>query len=355
MKGVNASVAREIVARAGSVENFFEASEGALTALMGYRNRLVERAYRDEAVEKALHEADFISDNGIKAVSFSDEDYPRRLAECDDAPAMIYCLGNCDLNNSRYVSIVGTRHATSYGIELTGAIVEGLCSLLPEPPVIVSGLAFGIDIAAHRAALSSGAPTVAVLGHGLNTIYPAAHRQVAVEIARAGGMLMTEYRSDNVTHRGNFLARNRIVAGLCDCLVVVESANKGGAIVTARIAADYSREVMAVPGRVNDRYSQGCNRLITRNVAALVQGAEDVVGLMGWPKKKQDGEQAELFPELSDEEQVVVDLLTQEGDLPMAQLSATLDLPAHRMMSLLVDMEFKGLVAQVPGGRYRLG
>lgn len=353
LKGVKVSIARELLARVGSEENFFTATDGALTAVIGRRSKIVDRAYRDSVLEGARREADFVMSNNVRAVYFTDPAYPRRLAECDDAPVMVYGLGGCDLNESRWVGIVGTRHATRYGCEITRRIVAELTERLPQPPVIVSGLAFGIDIAAHKAALEAGAPTVAVLAHGLKTIYPAVHRTHAASIVRSGGMLLTDYRSDSPIHRGNFLARNRIVAGMCDALVVVESAVKGGAIVTARLAAGYSREVMAVPGRVGDTYSGGCNALIARNIAALVEDAGDIIDLMDWPVKATESVQLDLFDELSPEEQAVVDLLTDRGDLTLSRLSALLDMPVARLMSLLVDMEFKSLVMSVPGGTYR--
>lgn len=353
LKGIKAAIARELLARVGSEENFFTATDGALTAILGRRSKIVERGYRDSVLDGARREADFVLSNRVRAIYFTDEAYPQRLLECDDAPVMLYVLGECDLNASHWIGMVGTRHATRYGCELTRSFVEELTRRLPQPPVIVSGLAFGIDIAAHRAALEAGAPTVAVLGHGLKTIYPALHRSSAASIIRSGGALLTDYRSDSVIHRGNFLARNRIVAGLCDALVVMESAEKGGAIVTARLAAGYSREVMAVPGRVSDTYSRGCNALIARNIAALVESADDVIDLMGWSVKETEPEQLDLFEELAPEEQCVIDLLTESGDMTIAALSARLEMSTPRLMSLLVDMEFRSLIMSVPGGTYR--
>ena len=231
---------------------------------------------------------------------------------------MLYGLGDTDLNNARFVSIVGTRHATVYGNSFVEKLVDDLAAKLDEKLVIISGLAYGIDIAAHRAALKNGIPTIAVLAHGLNTIYPATHRSAAVDIVKTGGMLLSDYRSIDTIHRGNFLARNRIVAGLCDFLIVAESAIRGGALVTARLASGYNREVMALPGRISDKYSAGCNELISSNIAALI----------------------------------ILDIMTDRGEVMINDLSARIDMPIHRLMGLLIDMEFRSLIAHIPGGRY---
>jgi DNA processing protein len=215
-------------------------------------------------------------------------------------------------------------------------------------------LAYGIDIAAHTASLRHKVPTVAVLAHGLNTIYPASHRNVAADIARGGGMLVTDYRSIDAIHKGNFVARNRIVASLCDCLVVAESADKGGALITAGIADSYGRDVMALPGRTSDKYSAGCNRLISNNVAALVESADDIIKAMRWTPKVEEGFQTTLSMELTAEEQAVVDYLSQHDEAQINQLCVALNSSVSKLMALLIEMEFKGLILTYPGGRYRL-
>lgn len=220
--------------------------------------------------------------------------------------------------------------------------------------MIVSGLAYGADIAAHRAAVANNVPTVAVFGHGLEMVYPAAHRSDAAAIIKAGGSVLTEYHHSTPIHRANFLMRNRIVAGLSDCVIVVESAVKGGALATARIASQYGRDVFALPGRTSDIYSQGCNSLIASNVAGLVQSADDVISAMGWQAKPEEGDQQQMFVELSETEQLVVDYLRANSEAQINKLSVDTGLQMGRLMSVLVDLEFKGLILNYPGGRYRL-
>lgn len=353
LRGMTRELAAVILARTGSEEAFFTTPESTLGAMFGRRNRLFDTAYRNETLEKARRELDFINTHSIRVSYYTDSDYPARLRECDDAPLALYSIGNCDLNSTHIVSIVGTRHATPYGIDFVMNLVKELREKL-DSLVIVSGLAYGIDVAAHRASLHHSVPTAAVLAHGLNMVYPAPHRSTAAEMVKSGGMLISDYMSQDRLHRGNFLARNRIVAGLCDCLVVAESAAKGGALVTAGIAAGYNRDVVALPGRRGDKYSAGCNRLIASNTAALVQSADDIISLMRWTPRITEGSQGELPLELSDEEQKVIDCLTRLDEANVNRLCVTLDMPMHRLMPLLVDMEFKGLLVAYPGGKYRI-
>lgn len=356
LRGINYVLAGEFLKRLGSEKAFFEASERSLESLTGgMRSRLLTRECRDEALEAARREVDFVAAHSVRTLYYTDGEFPRRVRDTVDGPLMLYALGDCELNDSPVIAVVGTRHATSYGTGFTDKLIGALAQKMARKPVIVSGLAFGIDIAAHRAALREGLPTAAVLAHGLNTIYPSQHRTTAVEIARSGGMLMTDYRSCDAIHKGNFLARNRIVAGLCDCLVVVESAAKGGALITARIADDYSRDVFAVPGRLGDRYSAGCNRLIASSRARLLTDAEELVEEMGWPVRASEGEQLDLFPELSAEDMAVIDLLTERGEARAAELAVALGRPIGKVMATLVDLEFKGRVTSFPGGLFRPG
>ena len=355
LRSLTPALATSILDRVGSEENFFALTESQLSAAMGFTNRLFKSSTRADALAGAKTESGFIEANSIRTLYFRDDDYPQRLLECDDAPLMLYGLGNCDLNHSHFISIVGTRHATAYGVDFVERLVSDLAELLPEKPVIVSGLAYGIDIAAHRAALKAGLPTVAVLAHGLNTLYPSQHRQTAVDMVRNNGMLLTDYRSSAQIHKGNFLARNRIVAGLSDALVVAESAAKGGALVTARLAAGYNRDVFALPGRTSDKYSAGCNSLIASDIAALVTSASDLCERMGWPVA--DGkadEQPSLFPTLTPEEEAIIEIMTDRGEVNLPELSSRIDIPIPRLMAMLIDMEFRSIIINIPGGRYRL-
>lgn len=355
LRSLRPALARDLLKRVGGEEEFFRLSSRELREVAGAENRLFEDALRRSVWEAAEREAEFVEKNDIRMIYFKDEEYPRRLRECEDAPLLLFGLGDCgDLNDARFVGVVGTRNATAYGVGFVDDLVGGLRKEVKGRVVVVSGLALGVDVAAHRACLREGVPTVGVLAHGLNTIYPAAHRGVAVDMLRAGGGLLSEYRSEERIHRGNFLARNRIVAGLCDCLLVAESDVKGGAMVTARIASDYSRDVFALPGRRGDRFSRGCNELIARHVAQLVTSPGDVIDAMRWERNEPEGVQGELFVELAPEEQAIVDVIAQRGDAGVSELSARIDLPVHRLMSSLVNLEFRNVIVGVPGGRYRL-
>lgn len=353
VKGMSLRFASELLKRVGSEQAFFRASSAELSRITGSSAKIYDRDYRDTVLRQAESEYDFITGNRIKPVYFTDQTYPYRLHDCDDAPLMLYTLGDCDLNKSRMIGVVGTRHATHYGIDFTNRFVDEIAAMI-DNPVIVSGLAYGIDITAHRAALRNKIPTVAVLAHGLNTIYPADHRKEAVEISQAGGLLVTDYRSCDTIHRGNFVARNRIVAGLCDCLVVVESASKGGALITASIASDYNRDVFAVPGRISDRFSAGCNRLVASNMAALVESAADVVKAMRWPMRPIQEPEPTLPIVLDDEDRMIADYLADNEDATLNRMTVDLDIPVAQLMSRLIDMEFRGLLTAIPGGRYRL-
>ncbi len=353
LKGITRTLAQEIKARIDSEEAFFTATERQLAAVMGFQSKLFDRAYRDRLIAEATREADFIAAGNVRPIYYEDDDYPARLADCPDAPLMLYSAGRCDLNSSLTVGIVGTRHATPYGLEFTRNLVKELAEKTDGKVVVVSGLAFGIDIEAHNAAMREGLQTVAVLAHGLNTIYPAQHRNAAAKIALGGGMLLTDYRSCDSVHRSNFLARNRIVAGLSDCLVVAESATKGGALVTARIANDYGRDVFALPGRISDKYSSGCNSLIERNMAALITDGNRLIDAMGWPRRATEPVQASLFIELSPEEEAVAQYLREAGEGHINTMTVELGIGIGKLTGLLIEMEFKGLITPFPGGKYR--
>jgi DNA processing protein len=351
IKGINRLNAEELLKRVGSEELFFTASESQLAAIMGSRHKFIEEGYRQSLLKEAEAERMFVDNHNVKCLYFTGENYPTRLNDCDDAPLMLYTLGETDLNNAHVISIVGTRHATPYGIDFINHLVEDLGKRL-DNVIIVSGLAYGVDIAAHKAALRENVPTIAVFAHGLNTIYPAAHRATAVDIIKKNGMLMTDYTSADKIHKGNFLARNRIVAGIADCVVVVESALKGGAMVTAKIASAYNRDVFAVPGRVSDPYSAGCNALIANQQACLISNAEDLISTMRWTAKPLEGTQAELFIELTEEEQNIIDFITQHPDATVNDIGVNLNISSGSLMAKLIDMEFKDLVTALPGGRY---
>ena len=353
LQGMGVDLAHKLLDVVGSEENFFAMSEKDLRSLTRGRSKIYRDDYRRDIRQRALREEAFVREHGISTTYFTDEAYPRRLLEAPDAPVMVYTLGKCDLESAHVISVVGTRHATQYGIRFCDTLIGELAQRLPDL-VVVSGLAYGIDIAAHRAALKHGVPTVAVLPRGLNKIYPAAHRNDAIAIAKRGGMLMTDYTSQDVVQKSNFLARNRIVAALSDCTVIVESAGAGGALVTASLAMSYDRDVMAVPGRCGDEFSTGCNKLIATNKAALITGADDLLAAMRWEGKNTAPQQLDIFPDLTQDEQAVVDVIRDRGEVHLNTLADALRVPVYKLMSTLVELDCKNVIMTLPGCRYSL-
>ena len=353
LQGMGIDLARKLLDVVGSEEQFFAMSEKELRQLTRGRSKIYSDNYRREVLQQAMQEETFVREHGIAATYYTDPGYPHRLQEAADAPLMLYTLGHCDLESSHVVSVVGTRHATQYGIRFCDTLIGELGQRLPDL-VVVSGLAYGIDIAAHRAALKHNVPTVAVLPRGLNKIYPAAHRNDAIAIARHGGMLLTDYTSQDEVQKSNFLARNRIVAALSDCTVIVESAGSGGALVTASLAMSYNRDVMAVPGRCGDEFSTGCNKLIATNKAALITGADDLLDAMRWEGARLEPQQLDLFPQLTKEEQAVVDIIRDRGEIHLNTLADVLQVPVYKLMSTLVELDCKNVITTLPGCRYTM-
>jgi len=312
----------------------------------------------DEPMKRAEFELKYMEEHGIRALTLMDDDYPQRLLECPDAPIVLYFTGNCDLNQTKIVSIVGTRQCTQYGQDLIRHFIANLRQHCPQV-LIVSGLAYGVDIHAHRQALANGYETVGVLAHGLDQIYPYRHKETAAEMLRHGGLL-TEFMTQTNADKPNFVRRNRIVAGMADSTVIIESAAKGGGLITAEIAQSYDRSVFAFPGSVYAEFSQGCNHLIRDNGAGLITNADDFVRAMGWQDeaiRKQanaDGIERNLFPDLSTEEQKIVGLLQQANDLQINILSVKTSIPIGQLSALLFQLEMKGIVKPLAGGMYHL-
>ena len=355
----NFQQALELYKAAGNAQKLYEHRQEIGDMVEGCTPRLIDALKDwDDAMKRADFEIKFMQEHGIRAISLMDEDYPQRLLECPDAPIVLYYKGNADLNQMKIISIVGTRHMTSYGQDLVRKFCSDLRSLCPQV-LIVSGLAYGVDINAHRQALENGFPTVAVLAHGLDQIYPYHHRDTAVKMLRQGGLL-TEFMSQTNADKANFVRRNRIVAGCADATIVIESAAKGGSLITAEIAQSYDRAVFAFPGNVGQPYSEGCNNLIRDNGAGLISNAEDLVKAMGWYDdsiRKQalaDGIERELFPDLSSEEQKIVSLLQQTNDLQLNILSVKTGIPISQISALLFQLEMKGVVKALAGGMYHL-
>ncbi|MBQ6653298.1 MAG: DNA-processing protein DprA [Prevotella sp.] len=343
---------------------------GSATAVMEHRrdirdmmpdasDRLMEAlANVDEPLRRAEAELEFCEHNGIRPLAMNDTDYPLRLRECDDAPLVVYYKGSATLNPQHVVCIVGTRHSTVYGEDLIRRFTQELRALCPQT-LIVSGLAYGIDICAHRHALQNGMSTVAVLAHGQDDLYPPRHRQTADEMVRNGGLL-TEYPSGTRADRVNFVRRNRIVAGMSDACILVESAAKGGGLITCGIARDYNRDVFAFPGAVGAPYSEGCNNLIRNNGAALITSARDFVESMGWQtaatlqEAQRQGIERQIFPDLTDEERQVVGTLQRTNDLQINMLSVQTGIPIGRLTAVLFSLEMKGVIKNLAGGVYHL-
>lgn len=354
LRGMNTGRAERLLELFGSERSLFECGDEVFREVGTGRRMALSRSDLDAAMAVAREELPFIEKNGIRCLYFTDEEYPKRLSACEDAPVMLYAKGDCDLNARHVVAVVGTRNATVYGARFIEKFVGDLAEKLDDV-LIISGLALGCDIMGHRRAMAVGIPTVAVVAHGLDTIYPAEHRNDAAKIARGAGAILTDYVHGTRPHRGNFLARNRIVAGLSDAVVVVESAaDRGGALNTAHVARAYDREVFALPGRASDKYSGGCNMLIREQTAALIECADDLISAMGWSVRPSEGAQAELFSPLPEPQQKVIDYLTHNGEATADAMQAALGIPTGQLMAMLVEMEFEDLIMALPGSRYRV-
>ena len=354
--GIGHIGAKRLVEGMKSATDVFRFRKELAQRLSGVHERVSGALDCPSIIARAEQELVFLQKNHIQCLTFHDEAYPSRLRECEDAPVVLFYKGNADLNALHIINMVGTRHATDYGTQLCTTFLRDLKALCPDV-LVVSGLAYGIDIHAHRAALADNISTVAVLAHGLDRIYPFVHRKTAVDMLANGGLL-TEFLTETNPGKHNFVSRNRIVAGMCDATIVVESAAKGGSLITADLADGYHRDCFAVPGRVTDAASIGCNRLIRDNKAALVQTAGEFVKTMGWggtgPSSKAEGIQRNMFPELTDEEGTIVRILARQGDLHINALVVEADIPVNRMSALLFELEMKGVVKTLVGGMYHL-
>lgn len=354
--GLGLTGARNLLNSVGSAVTIFEQRKELQQLAPGINKKLIAALDCPDAFQRAEQELIFCEKNHIRCLTLPHEDYPSRLRECDDAPLALFYRGNADLNALRIINMVGTRHATPYGQDLCVRFLTDLSELCPDV-LIVSGLAYGIDIHAHRAALQNNFKTIGVLAHGLDRIYPSEHRKTAVNMLEQGGLL-TEFMSGTNPDRQNFVKRNRIVAGMSDATIVVESAAKGGALITADLAESYHRDCFAFPGRTNDEYSIGCNNLIKKNQATLITSAEDLIQAMRWDSigiKSEKVVQRQLFPDLNEEEERVVNRLKRmpEG-LQINTLVVETDIPVNRMSALLFELELKGVVRALAGGVYRL-
>jgi len=344
---------KRLVAYCGNAEHVFREKRQSLSKIPGIGERLASYIVKHRDLATADEEIEFISKNNIAALFYLDEGFPERLKHCEDSPVLLYTRGNTVFNRKKVLSIVGTRDATDYGRTNTRAFVEALAASYPEL-MVVSGLAYGIDICAHKAALKHNLDTVAVLGHGFSTLYPAAHHEVAAQIAGKGA-LVTEFLHHEKPEAANFVKRNRIIAGLADATLVMESGEQGGSLITADIASSYNRDVFAFPGRISDKYSTGCNKLIKTNRAALIENLTDLEYQMGWQAGNQpDAYQKALFVEMDADEILLMNLFRQETCITIDQLALQGNMPVSKTSAILLNMEFKGLIRCLPGKVYKL-
>lgn len=353
LKGIGPVNARNLVAYCGGVDAIFTDSKlkSTLEKVPGIGPKLIASIMDKKVIPLAEKQLEYVRKHDLRMLFYLDRDsYPKRMHECADSPVLMYAKGNAEMDSKHMVAVVGTRTPTEQGKRLCVELVEGLkeCNA-----TIVSGLAYGIDIVAHRAALKNGMATIACVAHGLDRLYPAEHAATAKDML-ANGALITELPSDSPFAPGNFPARNRIIAGLTDCTVVVESAPKGGSLITADIASSYDREVFAFPGRPTDPRSEGCNKLIQQNKAALITSAKDVITLMEWLPKNKKPIQPSLFVDLTPDEQILVDILKAHGKVDIDTLCIKSNMPQGKAAGLLLNLEFSGVVRSLPGKMYAL-
>lgn len=356
VRGMGRELAEKILDIIPSEADFMTMTGRQLSDTLNMRGKIVRQEYRQSLVEMAEREISFMEANDVHATYFTNSDFPQRLQSAPDSPIILYYKGDIGcLGAEKAISIVGTRHATPYGQHFCATLLEQASTSLADL-VTISGLAYGIDVAAHRASIAQDVPTAAVLAHGLSTIYPAQHSNVAKEIVRHGGVLVSDYNSQMPVVRGNFLARNRIVAALSDCTVVVESAEHGGAMSTANIASSYNRDVFALPGRISDPYSAGCNKLIRDCTASLITGIDDLAKLMRWAIIGSEGSsrQMSLFSDITPQERTITDYLRDNPSSHVNTLSCALEIPMPQLLDMLIDLEFKGAILAMPGNKYSL-
>jgi DNA processing protein len=358
IKGIGPKLARNLIAYLGSEKTFFEEKKLSFEKIPGIgevTSSMLNEINKDELLKLADNEVNFVVKNNVKTWFFLDDDYPKRLSNCDDAPIIMYGKGVANLDATRIISIVGTRTPTDYGLSFCEKFMIDLAHNYPDT-IIVSGLAYGIDVCAHRNALRHEMSTVAVLAHGLDRIYPGVHSNLAKEMLRRGAVI-TEYMTKTIPDKPNFIRRNRIVAGISDAVIVIESGKKGGALITASIANSYNRDVFALPGRYYDDRSEGCNNLIKTNQAHLIQSVEDLAYIAGWEAKnsQKSMQSPSLFyqPETA-EEKTIMDILLVEKEMNLNLLALKCEMLVGKVSATLLDLEFKGLIKSCPGGMYKL-
>lgn len=347
VNNIGDATAKKLINFCGNAENIFKEKKAALLKIDGIGENTIKDLYNSDHHIEAEKELAYIKENNISFSYFTDESYPEKLKHCIDGPILIFKTGNIDLNNRKIISIVGTRQITSYGAYFCEKLID---ELSPLDPVIVSGFAYGVDICAQKAAMEKNLQTIGCLAHGLNQIYPKPHEMYMHKIEKNGGFI-TDFWSKDEPERNNFLRRNRIIAGLSEATIVIESAEKGGSLVTADIAHSYNREVFAVPGRTNDKFSIGCNNLIKQQKAHMLTSTADLVYILNWDieDKKPKSIQKKLFVELADDEKNIYDYLQKNGKDLIDIIALECKLPIHKASTTLLSMELKGVIRPLPG------
>jgi DNA processing protein len=351
VSGIGDVNGKKLVAYCGGAEAVFREKKKSLSKIPGIGEKTVESILSQDVLSRAERELDFADKYGIRILYYLNPDYPKRLQHCYDSPMVLYCSGYTDLNVAKIIGVVGTRNVTDYGKLMTDKIIS---ELVDDDVMVVSGLAYGVDTCAHYASVKYGLKTAAVLAHGLHTIYPPVNRNLARKILDEGGCLLTEQISGTEPDRENFPKRNRIVAGMIDCLIVVESAAKGGALITAEIANTYDRDVFAFPGKIGDVYSEGCNKLIKENKANIMTDVEDLRYIMRWNEdKKVAAKQMRMFRDFSEDEQKVMDVFGNDSVIYLDKIITETALSPTKIASILLSLEFDGVVTALPGKRYQ--
>ena len=350
-KAIGDILAKKLIANVGCAEDVFNEKPAFLQKINGIGANTLKHLFDKKNIHLAEEELKYIQNQKIEYTYFLENDYPKHLQNCIDSPILMFKDGNLDFSNRKIISIVGTRNISSYGRTFCNQLIDELATY---NPIIVSGFAYGVDICAHKAAIQNKLQTIAVLAHGFEQIYPKIHKKYIHQVNEKGGFL-TEFWSNENPLRENFLKRNRVVAGISEATIIIESASKGGSLVTADIANSYSRDVFAVPGRVTDVYSKGCNSLIKNNKAHLLSSASDLVKMLNWDlQEKSTPIQKELFVDLDENEQKIYDILKEQGALLIDVIALETNIPNYQLSSILLQMELKGVLKPLPGKMFEI-
>ena len=352
VKGVGDISAKKLLRHFGSAKEIFEAAKKNSIDIPDIGNYIIQQLKFFDQFKRVELELEYIERNNIKITTIFDSDYPSKLFHAPDGPILFFSKGNYKINGKKCISIVGTRNITSYGKRIVAEIIE---SLVPYNPLIISGLAYGVDIEAHSQALKHNLTTIGVLGHGFQRIYPSIHQKIANQMLNNGG-LITEFWHTDIVDRNNFLKRNRIVAGISEATLIIESGEKGGALVTADIANSYNRDVFAVPGRVSDNFSKGCNNLIKNQQAQLITSGDDIIKYLQWDDKPilNKNIQLNLFVDLNADEQKIYDYLLENGKTSLDELSVAIQMPVSKTAQILLQMELNNVINSLAGKQFEV-